>query len=225
MTDLSPPRAVIFDWDNTLVDTWPIIHDALNKTLAEWGKPAWTLERVKLEVRHSMRDSFPAMFGEDWQEAGERYRQHYRASHLGKLEALPQARQILQRVKDKGLFSVVVSNKLGPSLREEVTHLGWNGFFDAVVGSDDAARDKPHADPVHLALDKSGIAPGPQVWFIGDSEVDLECAVATGCTAILYGTLARDHPEYNDTHYRGFPYHAHVYDHMQMLALLEKAFT
>jgi phosphoglycolate phosphatase len=26
------PRAILFDWDNTLVDTWPTILDALNTT-------------------------------------------------------------------------------------------------------------------------------------------------------------------------------------------------
>ena len=27
------PRAAIFDWDNTLVDTWPVIHESMNATL------------------------------------------------------------------------------------------------------------------------------------------------------------------------------------------------
>ena len=35
-----PPRAIIFDWDNTLVDVWPAIHDALNTTfVAMDGRP------------------------------------------------------------------------------------------------------------------------------------------------------------------------------------------
>ena len=29
------PRVVLFDWDGTLVDNWPVIHGALNDTLAE----------------------------------------------------------------------------------------------------------------------------------------------------------------------------------------------
>ena len=27
------PKAIIFDWDNTLVNSWPVIADALNYTL------------------------------------------------------------------------------------------------------------------------------------------------------------------------------------------------
>ncbi len=119
-----------------------------------------------------------------------------------------------------GLFSVVVSNKKGPNLRQEIEHLGWTAFFDTIVGSDDAPRDKPHADPVLLAFEKSHLKPGPNVWFIGDSEIDLECAATTGCTAILYGESARHHPDYTATHYQGFAYDAHVHDHEDVLKLL-----
>src|SRR5208282_4381923 len=132
------PKAVIFDWDNTLVDTWPIIHAAINATLAEMGHEQWTFEQTKARVRKSMRDSFPGLFGPNWQKAGEFYQAQYRAIHLEHLKALPQAAEVLAKVKDKGLFSVVVSNKKGPNLRQEIEHLGWTKFFDTIVGSDDA---------------------------------------------------------------------------------------
>jgi phosphoglycolate phosphatase len=35
MNKLSIPRAILFDWDNTLVDTWPLIHTAMN---GRWKK-------------------------------------------------------------------------------------------------------------------------------------------------------------------------------------------
>lgn len=218
---LPKPKAVIFDWDNTLVNTWPIIHDALNATFAEHNLPLWSFEQTKARVRKSMRDSFPEIFGPDWQKAGAAYQGHYRASHLNKLEALPGAIEVLQVVKKLGLYSVVVSNKKGENLRKEVEHIGWNSLFDNVTGADDAARDKPFADPVHLALKGSGFEPAPDVWFIGDSEIDLECAKNTGCTAILYGDDATSHPQYCATHYQGHPYHAHVINHMQTLYLLK----
>ncbi len=219
---LPKPRAVIFDWDNTLVNTWPVIHDALNNTFAEYGLPLWSFEQTKARVRKSMRDSFPEIFGENWQQAGAAYQNHYRASHLSKLEALPLAREVVGKVKDLGLHSVVVSNKRGENLRKEVEHIGWNSLFDNVIGADDANRDKPYADPVHLAFKGSDIKPAADVWFIGDSEVDLECAENTGCTAILYGDEAVNSSDYSKTHYRGFPYHAHTAGHRQLLDLLSE---
>jgi phosphoglycolate phosphatase len=215
------PKAVIFDWDNTLVDTWPVIHDAINATLIEMGHEPWTFEQTKMRVRKSMRDSFPELFGENWHKAAEIYQAQYRARHLKSLNALPRAAEVLAQVKNKRLFSVVVSNKKGPNLRQEVKHLGWSGFFDTIVGADDAPRDKPHADPVHLAFEKSHLKPGPHVWFIGDSEVDLECAHATGCTAILYGDLTHDNPHYTATQFLGQPYDLHVHSHADTLQVLK----
>lgn len=216
---LPAPKAVIFDWDNTLVDTWPIIHAALEATFLDMGKTPWTFDQTRMRVRKSMRDSFPEIFGEGWQKAGELYQRYYRSRHLVKLTALPKAAEVLRRVHERKLYSVVVSNKKGPSLRQEVEHMGWNVLFDNIVGADDAARDKPFADPVHMAFEKSAIIPGRDVWFIGDSEIDLECAMNTGCTAILYGENAREHPDYTETHYQGFPYHAHVHTHEDTLRL------
>ena len=31
---VAPPRAILFDWDNTLVDSWATIHEALNFVMA-----------------------------------------------------------------------------------------------------------------------------------------------------------------------------------------------
>ena len=216
---LPKPRAVIFDWDNTLVDTWPIIHDALTATFVAMGQKPWTFDETRARVRKSMRDSFPEVFGENWQEAGAIYQREYRSNHLLKLTPLPRALEVLEAVRAKKLYSTVVSNKKSVTLKQEVEKLGWGKFFDCVVGSDDAPRDKPHADPVHLAFEKSHIKPGADVWFVGDSDIDLECALNCGCTAILYGASAKDHPEYTGSHYLGFPYHAHVHTHTEMLKL------
>ena len=216
------PKAIIFDWDNTLVNTWPVIHEALNATLAAMGHPLWTLDQTRERVRKSMRDAFPELFGADWEKAGEIYQQHYREHSPTHLEPLPQALDVLKRIDAMGIYTVVVSNKKGPVLRREIEHMKWGGYFKTIIGADDAVRDKPHADPVHMALDKSGITPAEDVWFIGDSDVDLECAEVTGCTAILYGDSAHVHPAYTNTHFHGFPYHAHVHNHAQLLKLLSE---
>src|SRR4029079_2421978 len=40
---LRPPRAVLFDWDNTLVDNWATITEAFNATLTAMGHRPWTI--------------------------------------------------------------------------------------------------------------------------------------------------------------------------------------
>jgi phosphoglycolate phosphatase len=220
--ELTPPRAVLFDWDNTLVDTWPIIHKALHETFTHYGMTPWTLEETKNSVARSMREAFPDLFGAQWEEAGLFYQQSYRKYHIEWLKPLPGALETIRLLKKVPPYMGVVSNKKGDNLREEVDHLEWKNYFRVIVGAQDAEADKPHPAPVCMALEDSGIELDKDVWFIGDSVVDLECAEACGVTGILYG----DHEtQMNGTRsgtYKGFPFHAHAKNHTELQLLIEE---
>jgi phosphoglycolate phosphatase len=181
------PRAILFDWDNTLVDSWATIHEALNFVMEALGKPVWSLEDTMSRVRLSLRESFPLHFGERWEEARSIYLDRFRAIHLDRLTPLPGREAMLRSLFAQGIFLGVVSNKTGPLLRREVERLGWSGFFGSVVGAGDAAADKPACEPVHLALTPSGIPAGEDVWFVGDTAIDMECARNSGCVGVLLG--------------------------------------
>jgi phosphoglycolate phosphatase len=182
------PRAVIFDWDNTLVDTWPLIHFAINQTMEKMGRELWSLEKVKTDIHKSMRESFPALFGDRWQEAGEIYKNSYRSQHLEKLEFLSGATQLIDFLHQKGILIFIISNKMGDTLRMEAENLKVTNKFLSLIGSGDAMRDKPHKDPVDLALQGSGLDPKKDlIWFVGDTITDIECAINSSCQPILYG--------------------------------------
>lgn len=221
-TELKAPKAIIFDWDNTLVDTWPLIHSAMHETFSTFGLTPWTLEEVKAKVGHSLRDAFPPLFGDNWEAAGKHYQQAYLRDHLEKLEVLPLSEEVLRFLKEKGVYLAIVSNKKGESLRSEVKHLGWDKYFDKLVGYADAARDKPHRDPVDMALEGSGLECGEEVWFVGDSPIDLECAHNTGCVPVLYGEAIAEMSEDGRLHYRGFDVHLHTPTHDDFLAVLKR---
>jgi len=179
------PRAILFDWDNTLIDSWPAIHSATNAVMAAMGHPLWTFEETKTRVRKSLRDTFPAMFGERWEEAREVYYRYFRAHHIQDLREMPGSADMLAALAHTGIYMGVVSNKDGALLRAEAAHLGWDRYFGALVGAGDAARDKPACDPIELALKPSGHAAGTAIWFVGDTNVDMECACAAACVPIL----------------------------------------
>ncbi len=189
---LSRPRAVLFDWDNTLVDSWAVIHDALGHTLTAMGLAPWTLAESKARVRLSLRDSFPALFGARWEEARRIYLDAFQAIHLERLTALSGAEALLEHLHAAGFYLAVVSNKTGRVLRREAEHLAWSRYFTRLVGATDATADKPDPAPIRLALEGSGIAAGPNVWYVGDTAIDVECALNAGCVPVLLGPA---HPE------------------------------
>ncbi len=111
----------------------------------------------------------------------------FRAIHLERLTPLPGREAMLRALAADGHYLAVVSNKTGAVLRNEAAHLGWSPLFGSIVGAGDAHTDKPHCAPVELALQPSGITPGSDVWFVGDTAVDMECALAAGCVPVLLG--------------------------------------
>lgn len=191
---LARPGAVLFDWDGTLVDSFPVIHRALNDTLTAMGLSRWGAEEARRRIGPSLRDYFPAFFGDRWLDARAIYQSSYAAHHLEALRPLPGADEVLSAFAAGGVYLGVVSNKSGHFLRREARHLGWERYFGRLVGATDAAEDKPAVAPVRLALEGSGVAPGPEVWFVGDDPVDLACARNAGCVPILLGPAARSDP-------------------------------
>jgi phosphoglycolate phosphatase len=184
------PTAILFDWDNTLIDGWAAIEAGLNAAFAAFGKPAWTREQVLANVRKSLRDSFPEHFGHEWERARDIFYEAVHATHLEVIRPLPASIAMLDSLAHLPLG--VVSNKQGPLLRKEALHLGWAERFGALVGAGDAVADKPSGAPLHLALAQMGLSAGPHIWYVGDTSIDMQAARAAGCRAVLLGDAAHD---------------------------------
>lgn len=182
---LSAPSAILFDWDNTLIDSWPAIIHAMNTTLVAMGHAPWTEAECHARIGRSMREAFPDLFGDRWHDARVVFQETFASIHLDMLVPLAGAETMLAELSARGIYLGVVSNKTGAFLRTESAALGWDRYFGRLVGAGDAARDKPAADPVHMALEGSGITAGERVWFVGDTLVDMQCGTESGCPAVL----------------------------------------
>jgi phosphoglycolate phosphatase len=187
---LRPPEAILWDWDNTLVDGWAAMTAAVNVAFAEFAMPAWTEAEMRARAVGSIRDTFPAIFGPDWRRAREVFLAAFATVHIQQLRAMPGAEAAL--TAGAAWPQGIVSNKNGAYLRREVAHLGWDSHFRAVIGAGDALADKPHPAPIWHALTAIGMPPGPTVWYVGDTGSDMRAALAAGCTAVLLGDASHD---------------------------------
>jgi phosphoglycolate phosphatase len=178
--------------------------------------PEWSMEEGMQNIARSLRDTFPSMFGDRWQEAREYYYEVFSKTHIERMIPYPQTESMLRTLQDKGIYLAVVSNKTGHFLRQEAKNLGWDTLFGALIGATDAVRDKPDPAPVQLALEPSGIRPSQKVWFVGDSFVDLQCAHQSGCVPVLM----RPEPPKKDE-FRDFPHKFYVADAEKLLSLID----
>jgi phosphoglycolate phosphatase len=184
------PTVLLFDWDNTLVDGWIGITAALNAAFDAFEKPRWTVTETRNRVRVALKESFPVMFGDAWERARDIFYDAFRSDHLANVTPMPGADEALMAGAPwpRG----VVSNKAGDYLRAEVVHLGWSAHFTAVIGAGDAVADKPSPEPIFMALDKMGFSPSQDIWYLGDTALDMQAARAAGVTAVLVGDAAHD---------------------------------
>lgn len=217
---LKKPRVVMFDWDDTIVDNWDTAFAALNAALTHMGVPAWTAEEARRRSGPSAKDMFTGLFGDRWQEADRVYYDTFMSLVLKNIIIHDQAENFLKLLREKGVKTAVVSNKRAALLHNEVQHIGFRPYFDAVVGAGDAKADKPDPAPLLLALEQCGAPAGDDVWYIGDSHTDMIAAHKAGCAAVLIETkvppedLLRDHPP-----------HGRFGTHQQMIDYVNKCFS
>lgn len=182
---MTRPAAILFDWDNTLVDNWGAIQAAMNAALRAFDLPEWDRDETLRRVRASMRDGFPRLFGDDWAEARDLFYAAFADEHLAWLKPLDGAEALLDAAAAAGAPCALVSNKKGDFLRREAAWLGWDGRFGALIGAGDVDHDKPHPEPAFAALAALGVTATEAVWFVGDTETDVDCALAAGLTPLL----------------------------------------
>ncbi|MDD3288298.1 MAG: HAD family hydrolase [Alphaproteobacteria bacterium] len=184
---MTMPRAVIFDWDNTLADTRPVITEALNGVRTAFGLPVWTMDEAREHSARSLRESFPEWFGDKWPRAREIYYEYIHKLHIKRLKPMPGADDLVRWLHGAGVPLFVASNKKGDILRKEVAAMNWQDLFTGVVGSLDAPRDKPARDQVDLALSYGKLEAGKDVWLVGDAGIDVLLARNSGCMPVFIG--------------------------------------
>ena len=184
MAEVTAPKALLFDWDDTITHNWFRVFQSMNKTLKYFGYSEWSDDEAKRRLGMAASDVFPKIFDSKAKEASVVY-----YDFLSDLDDSPAIEGAVDSIRglssNTNLYMGVLSNKLGVVLREEATKLGLNDCFSKIIGSKDAEFDKPARQAVDKALEGSGLKPRPDIWFIGDSHVDMQCAHDNGCTAVL----------------------------------------
>lgn len=183
---ISTPSALFLDWDGTLVDSYAVLESAHNHTRHTLGfdpLPEGAFAHYFGKPRDLL---YNALYPGKFEQAKAEFERYYKANHLAGIRVLPGVRQLLDFALEEGIICGVVTNKKADFIREEISHLGWDLYFAAVVGAGDAIADKPSPAPLQLAIEISGINfQKSSIWMVGDTENDLLCSSRAGCTSVL----------------------------------------
>jgi phosphoglycolate phosphatase len=184
------PHAILFDWDDTLIETWPYLWQLYQDTFAKFGYVLTDLmdeATCREKAVRNGRQTFMDAMGED---VGLKARDYFLATYadtfIHTMEALPDAEGVLHHLETQHMPMAIVSNKESTFLKREITQLGWDHYFSVIVGRDVVGPKPSPAGALH-ALHAMHLTPSPNIWFIGDSIVDHETARNAGCYSVAFG--------------------------------------
>ncbi|MEM6812395.1 MAG: HAD family hydrolase [Pseudomonadota bacterium] len=170
-------KALLFDWDGTLVDTCGLILDAHNHVREFMGHKKWTMDDFLGQASQSAREYYPKVYGERADEAQTFLYDYVEAHHLDYIQVMEGALEFLQYARAEGYLIGIVSNKRHKTLLREIDFLGWHEHFDYVIGAGVAKTDKPTPEPIFMAVDQiNDQVTLSDVLYVGDTETDLLAA-------------------------------------------------
>jgi HAD superfamily hydrolase (TIGR01549 family) len=174
------PRAVLLDWDGTLLNSYTSDTRAylamfralkIEFSVAEIERhysPNWyrVYEAAKIPKKH-------------WVRADRLWRRAY-ASERPAL--LPGARSVLRQLRARYRLGIVTGGSR-IRVRKQIRFFEFHKHFSVCVYSEDTAKKKPHPAPLQLALNRIGMRAAECV-YVGDAPEDIEMARRAGAHAV-----------------------------------------
>lgn len=190
--------AVLFDLDGTLADTAPDLGLALNRLLAEEGRPPQPYEAIRPVASHGARGLIQLGFGispdhADFLRLRSRFLELYDTCYCEETRLFDGVTELLSALNDRGLPWGIVTNKPARFTDPLVAALPLPSAPGAVVSGDTVGVAKPDPRPMYYAAELLGIAP-ENCLYVGDAERDMEAGNRVGMTTVLadYGYIAED---------------------------------
>ena len=187
--------AVLWDFDDTLVDSLPARVHALDRVFRDANinhvNPEDFLRNLpKVTLEASLAHLAKILGGPA--DLFSRYKRIYWTKKPGSLRLYTGVEAVLDHLEQRGVQMAVVTQKarsfeiegIAAGVWTELEELGITARFQVVIGLDDVSNPKPHPEGVQRALEMLGI-PSARALMVGDTMADIQAARAAGCWSCL----------------------------------------
>ncbi|MDM7998753.1 MAG: HAD family hydrolase [Dehalococcoidia bacterium] len=182
-------RAVIFDFDGTLLDTLRDLAESVNAVLSRSGLPQHDLEQYRHFVGEGVEELARRVLPEGHRDKAtiantisavkEEYRQRW-PNNTRPYEGIP---ELLDELSARRVKMAIVTNKPEDSTRNMAATLLPRWKFDAIVGATPDLPRKPDPTGALEAARRLGLPPEAFL-YVGDSDIDMKTANAAGMYAV-----------------------------------------
>ena len=185
-------KAIVWDLDGTLLNTIDDLADSVNFALSKYNLPNKTAAEVKKAVGNGVNKLIARCLegGQNnphFAQVLETFKEHYSKNAAVKTAPYPEICELLKELKMSGYKLAVVSNKFESAVAE-LCQKYFPNIFDVIIGETPQIKRKPAPDMLFAALKLLKAQP-QEIYFIGDSEVDVQTArnAQIKCLSALWG--------------------------------------
>jgi phosphoglycolate phosphatase len=182
-------RAVLFDLDGTLVDSYAALAEAVNHARGANGLGPISALRIREIVGDGVERLLQRAFG--WTEIPrdvvEAFERRYDEICCERSRILDEVEDTLRELDDLGVRMAVCTNKPTSFSAKILDYLNLSRYFKAVVGPDRAGARKPDPRHVHFTRERTECE-GRHTLFVGDMPVDIEAARNSGLKVAVVAT-------------------------------------
>ena len=175
-------RGVVFDFDGTLVDSYPLIERAFAEVMRAHRLDERARELFRQTRGLPLPEQMKRISPELWQDLVHTYRSADAA--LGHAQVFPGIPSLIRRLRRGGVRLGVVSCKRHLLVDAELEATGLRSAFEVVVGFEDVTPTKPAPDPLLHAIGRLQLGRADTL-YVGDTMVDLETGRAAQVRTVL----------------------------------------
>ena len=181
-------KAIIYDCDGVMFDSFEANFSFYARVLVEFGKPLpdrGNAEAMTILHTWSHRDVLAYLFVDDpRKDDAIRFAGTINYADLVPMMVMEDGFLETVRMLEKGYALGICTNR-STSMDLVLDTFGLRPYFRTVMTSARVANPKPHPEPLLKTLDDLEVQPH-EALFIGDSEVDRRAAEAAGVPFIAY---------------------------------------
>ena len=192
-TDGMHLKAVVFDWDLTLWNSWDIHLSLMDQTADVLGNPRPAAADLEREYSRPFLEHLAWFFPGDQGKVVDTYMGFYHAAVWREHRLYPGIPELLKRLKENGYRTAVLSDKRQVFGVPEFEHSGLDSVIDRSLFFTDGMAPKPDPSGLQDVMESLEVSPD-ECLFVGDSHRDIECAQRAGAWsgAALWASVERE---------------------------------
>lgn len=188
-------KAIVFDWDGTLMDSISKIVESMQTSAEHFGLPKPSYDEAKNVIGISLLPALQKLFSIDEEDEAKKlmvtYKEHFKNHQQTTSPLFEGAIELLNELTSRGHILAVATGKARQGLEHNLLHTNTGHLFTTSRTADDA-QSKPSPDMLQQILVELNLQ-ASEVLMVGDTTYDMAMARSIGMDRVAVSFGVHDH--------------------------------